>query len=287
VLVAESGQCVASGFAERTHGPTTFGHLPLSARFDPTCCDESLFATPLFAALVPSDAEISAAPELVVHGTRPSFIPWGEDAERGVMQDHIPSLLESSPQLCGWRLHGRSTFETCKMPLGFATSNSYHDIQISFREHILVGIGVVKGQESGIPPAVLQAAVAASHVALRLVALGLAASSFYVPVVSTTGLLMQFGATVVLPRAFPVYIPISKTFDLMDSDDARRASAFLIKAAQYARQIDSRLSAIDIPALFFATESADANCAGCRRLVFCQGLRRGHVFSRARCVRRV
>ena len=255
MLVAEAGQCAASGFAKRTRGPTTFGHLPLSARFDPTCCDASLFATPLFAALVPSDAEISAAPELVVHGTKPSFITWGEDTERGVTQDHIPSLFMSSPELCGWRPHGRSTFEKCQMPLGFAKSNSYHDIQLNFRDHILVGIGEVKGQESGIPPAVLQAAVAASHVALRLVALGLAASSFYVPVVSTTGLLMQFGATVVLSRSFPVYIPISKTFDLMDSDDARRASAFLIKAAHYARQIDARLLDIDIPASVLETRA--------------------------------
>lgn len=251
MLVAEPGQCAASGFA-RTKGPSTFGHLPLSARFDPTCCDESLFTTPLFTALVPTDSEIRNAPELVIRGTKPSFISWGEEVEDGVMQFIIPSLFKSSPEFEGWRLHGRTTFETCGMALGFATSNSYPDIQISFRQNILVGIGEVKGQECGIPPAVLQASVAASHVALRLVALGLAASSFYVPVMSTTGLLMQFGATVVLSPSFPVYIPISKTFDMLDSDDARKASAFLIKAAHYAGQINDRLSAINTPASVLA-----------------------------------
>ena len=238
MLTAPTGQDSASKFP--TSPPAVFGHLPVSAMFDPTCPNARLFS-----ALVPTADEIAASRPFDYFESRIGFRPWGEQETLGV-KDQLTYMLsaEVDPRFQGLVMNGTNNFTSRGMQAGYSNGASFEDFNISFSPGVVVGIGEIKGQESGILAAIIQAAIGASHVALGLLSRGLEAGTFYVPVISTTGSLMHFGATVVLPVSFCTYIPVSDVFNLANLDQNRAASAFLAKAVAYARTLDVRVQEV-------------------------------------------
>mmetsp|Transcript_17988 Transcript_17988/g.36259 ORF Transcript_17988/g.36259 Transcript_17988/m.36259 type:complete len:393 (+) Transcript_17988:394-1572(+) len=84
----------------------------------------------------------------------------------------------------------------------------------------------IKGAERSLAFALRQAALYGSGVAMRQLADGVAASEICVPVAATNGWFMQFGATYVLAPSLPVFLPVSKAFDLMDAEDNKQAMLY-------------------------------------------------------------
>jgi hypothetical protein len=141
--------------------------------------------------------------------------------------------------------HGKGTLGARQMSFGIvdgSSSEDFHFFTWTFlNQPIVLGVVATKGQESGIMQAVIQSSVTATNIAMHLLSAGFAPGQFFVPVVSTTGLLMHFGATVVLDHNFPIFIPISKTLDLMDSHENKVAAAFVQRINLYCRELESKL----------------------------------------------
>jgi hypothetical protein len=64
-----------------------------------------------------------------------------------------------------------------------------------------------------------EAAVTGSNFAMNLLSKGLSSEQCVVPIIGNTGIIMAFGAVIILKGSFPTYIPISKKLDLLDAQE--------------------------------------------------------------------
>lgn len=227
--ITSKGQYTASSFCN--HLPTGFGYLPLLTRFDPT---QFLLALPntLTARLIPSLQEISNAPYLKVSGEKPAYQSWGETAAYGVQWQTLEALRD----LDCYVENGQIQFGSRQLGIGLAKENSYNDIHIH-----LNGLYVTelenKGAESSLLPAVAQSSTSATNFCIGLMSKGVPREECIVPVISNTGINICFGATIMLDKSFPTYIPLSKQLDLLDEHENKTASAYFIKIKDHSHRL--------------------------------------------------
>eukprot|EP01040_Poterioochromonas_malhamensis_P014756 gene14756-16385_t len=227
--ITSKGQYTASSFCN--HLPTGFGYLPLLTRFDPT---QFLLALPntLTARLIPSLQEISNAPYLKVSGEKPAYQSGGETAAYGVQRQTLEALRD----LDCYVENGQIQFGSRQLGIGLAKENSYNDIHIH-----LNGLYVTefenKGAESSLLPAVAQSSTSATNFCIGLMSKGVPREECIVPVISNTGINICFGATIMLDKSFPTYIPLSKQLDLLDEHENKTASAYFIKIKDHSHRL--------------------------------------------------
>jgi hypothetical protein len=218
--VTASHQGVASTFTKRT--VEGWGYLPSSVRFDPLHFrdDRSLYSV-----LVPSPDDCRQARRLRLYGEKPSLVPFGETESNGVN-----AQLSAIADEFGLYSNGQKTLGRRGLAFGIANGASYEDLGIWATRGVVGGIIENKGGEGSISAAVVQAAVTGSNVAMQLLALGLPSDQCVVPVIGNTGIMMAFGAVVVLRGSFASFVPLSKRLDLGDPIERTLASAYLEKA---------------------------------------------------------
>jgi hypothetical protein len=221
-----SQQGVASSFCTQT--PQGFGYLPSSVRFDPTHeCEHSLHGM-----LIPTQEEIDGAPRLRLCGEKAGLQSWGETEASGVTSQ----LNDACALYPGLQGNGQSRLNSRNLGEGIASGTSYEDFHHSFGNHYL-SVLENKGAEGSILAAISQAAVTGSNFAMNLLSKGLSSEQCVVPIIGNTGIIMAFGAVIILKGSFPTYIPISKKLDLLDAQEGQIASAYLMKATNHCRNI--------------------------------------------------
>lgn len=114
------------------------------------------------------------------------------------------------------------------MSAGIATGVSYEDYSRNDK-----WLAEIEGAETGILPAIRQAAVVGTNFAMHQYSSGVPSNQIIVPIAGNTGCLMQFGAIVMLPESFPTFVPLSKQLDITDPVERQIAAAFLLKASEY------------------------------------------------------
>jgi hypothetical protein len=239
-----------------------FGHFPLSTRFDPT--DGSILS-----ALIPSPDELDESVCQILCSELLNFRTLGETKanpssicvtqqfndvlsssfETDEYSAEINSLSFQDLMAEGntlWPAFVANFSSHSARNIGICTRGSVPDFTIFGKvngKKLIVGLGELKGMDTSIDAAVLQAAVGGSYLATNLLSLGFEAGSFCVPLVCSNGMLMQFGAIVILPNStFPVYMPVSDSFDLRSQSGNQLASAYFKKACQYAHILAVRMS---------------------------------------------
>jgi hypothetical protein len=236
--LTDPGQDAASSFTKnRNIKPGGFGYLPSSIRFDPTVDRDD---SSLHCLLVPSTTSASTPPRLRIFGEKPCFQPCTETGAGGVTEQ-----MGVFAAAYGLRVHGQKQFASRHLTFGVAGGASYEDMH--FLQGIEMGIVENKGAEGSISDAVLQGAVMGTNVAMRCLALGLPLERCVIPVVGCTGILMAFGAVIVLDGSFPSYVPLSKRLDLGDPVERNVASSFLAAANHHCKTLAIELTTINHP----------------------------------------
>ena len=159
------------------------------------------------------------------------LIPTGEEDSRGVN-----IVIGSSGSLFRSVVNGRTTLHTINRDMGLATPGSYCDHLLKDEDGIPRGLIELKHGVYSPLQGNRQAAVYGSHLAMGLLKLGVAPERIIVPTCSYTGMLIQFGATIVLKPSFPVFWTISKMLDLADANERRLAVAHINKANAWINQ---------------------------------------------------
>ena len=119
------------------------------------------------------------------------------------------------------------TMKSLRCETGFASENSVCDA--IFKDADNLARGVIEAKESTCSPveAVRQGISEASNMACHQLKIGVSAAEIVVPIVGTTGVLMQFVALVLLQPSFPMVVNLSRVLDLSDQHDRRTAAGFL------------------------------------------------------------
>jgi len=217
LITTPSEQSNASSYASTTFA-YGFGFLPSSYLFDPT------FGLRVWSRLVPTEEfKLERAKGLLVLGEHGNLLYQGEESFDGVrtMLDlylRIPQLISSKSPL---NTRG-----------GVANAASKPDFLWIF-DGTPLGVLEVKGGSSSVLPALRQAAVTATNIAVNLLGRGHSADEIVVPVAGSTGRAMQFGAVIVLEPSFPTFLPTSHILDL--------ANAYLRKASEWVKEFGSTL----------------------------------------------
>lgn len=99
------------------------------------------------------------------------------------------------------------------------------------------GLAEIKGGEHSLAGAKREVSVYGSTVSMDQRASGIAAKDIIVPEVVYNGQSMQFCATFMLETALPVFMTVSKQFDLDDPDDNREAGRFWMKFLEASKDI--------------------------------------------------
>jgi len=232
-LKTPTSQCGASSFC--THIASGFGYLPMKTRFDPTNFTRDS-AISLTAKLIPSELDVTNADLFRLSGELPGFQSRNETASNGVLQRTMSAF-----RLLGWDTfadNGHTSLQGRGLGVGIASGASYNDIHICFN-----GLHCVefenKGAESSLLPALAQSAASATNFCIGLLTKGVALEDCIVPVIANTGMTICFGATIMLKKSFPTYVPLSKQLDLLDEHDCRVASAYLKKALEHAKALSA------------------------------------------------
>jgi Lipopolysaccharide kinase (Kdo/WaaP) family len=227
LITTASEQSNASSFASTTFA-YGFGFFPSSFFFDPT------LGLRVWSCLVPTEEDLMApghATGLSVLGELGNLLYQGEDSTDGVR-----SMLD-------WRLRSPQ-LTSYKSPIntrgGIATAASKPDFLWIF-DGTPLGVLEVKGGSSSVLPALRQAAVTATNIAVNLLERGHSADEIVVPVAGCTGRAMQFGAVIVLEPSFPTFLPTSHILDLACDTSNALASAYLRKASDWVKAFGSTL----------------------------------------------
>jgi hypothetical protein len=225
-------QGLASSFSEPKPRPLCgFGSLPSNLRIDPT--DDCM----LTAALIPSCAHIAcASSNLPLMGEMKSLLPRGKDSHGGIRS--IMNAETKTPLLAGLQSNCRTTLGELQLSYGVADDRSCPDC-IWTGTSAVVGNFVIRGGESSTLLGLREAAVTGTNIAMSLLRKGISIDQCIVPACAYTGMLMQFGATIVLQPSFPVFICTSKVLDLGDETERRVAAAYLDKAKEWTAILDA------------------------------------------------
>ena len=204
-----------------------FGSLPSSFRIDAT--DEYAVST----ALCPTDTDIqSVSEDMPLIGELMDLIPRGEEDSRGVNL-----VIGLSSSLFRSVVNGRTTLHTINLDMGLATPASYCDHLLKDDKGIPRGLIELKSGVYSPLQGNRQAAIYGSHLAMGLLKLGIAPERIIVPTCTYTGMVIQFGATIVLKPSFPVFWTISKLLDMADANERRLAVAHINKANTWINQL--------------------------------------------------
>jgi hypothetical protein len=244
-------QGAASSFLAKAELPKGFGYLPLSTRFDPTV-ERSL--RKLF---FPTMEAIQRSPRLVISGEKPSYNSWGETVSGGV-QDQTEKCLSSL--FLHFVRNGQEPLSSKKLLSGLVNPTSYNDFHYRYHQWYLM-CGEHKGAEGSLLGAVLQMALTNTHFAMGLLERGVPREKCIIPGVANTGMLMLFGATIILDDSFPTFVPLTKQLDLLDAAENQMASAFLARCQDYCLELGKSLTQNPIlPSTYRPSEmSLDSN----------------------------
>jgi len=127
----------------------------------------------------------------------------------------------------------RRTMKSLGCEVGFASPNSVCDGY--FVDKSGMPRGILEGKSNAQSPSdgARQAVAEATNVAFHQFLQGVPVADILVPVVSTTGVLIQFFAVVLLDVAFPMVVNLSRVLDLTSPSDRRIAAGFVIKLTQF------------------------------------------------------
>ena len=242
LVKTHSDQASASSFALRDFA-AGFGFLPSSYLFDPTSDSR------VWSRLVPHPNPLPLSPAASGTGTISDFISLpvlgekgdllyqGEDETHGVryILDHtLPSSFSNLISV-------GSTLNTNGLNGGIVSGQSKPDFMWS-RSGVAFGVLEVKGGSSSVLPAIRQAALTGTNVAVNLLRRGLSPRDVVVPVAGSTGRLMQFGAVIVLEPSLPTFIPTSRILDLSSDESNALACAYLKRASEH---VDTMFAALN------------------------------------------
>jgi hypothetical protein len=191
--------------------------------------------------LIPSEEDIRTAPVLTIYGERPGYQAWGETEPGGVT-----SQTTKYETVFSFEANGQKQLKSRGLEFGIAAGNSYEDHHMKWGHHHMADLED-KGADGSILAALAQGACTGSNFAMAHLRAGLPWNECIVPVAGNTGLLMSFGATVVLQPSFPTFVPLSKLLDLSDSRERRVAAAYLHKMEQFASRLGQRLQELQTP----------------------------------------
>lgn len=218
-LITPSCQNVASTAANGNLYLSGFGSLPTSFRVDAT--DDCL----VWSELCPSDTEISDVNcDMPLIGELMSMIPRGEDPGGGV-----DTIFASEQSLFSSSCNGSTSLKSLNLEVGIATSHSKCD-HILGQESFPCGFIELKGGNHSLTHGNRQSAMYGTHFAIGLQNRGVPRDKIIVPSYTYNGILIQFGATIVLAPSFPVFWTISEVLDMSGSSNRRLAAAYIRKA---------------------------------------------------------
>jgi hypothetical protein len=120
--------------------------------------------------------------------------------------------------------------------LGLATVVSYCD-HLMIRDDVLYGTVELKGGQYSPFFGSRQSAVYSTHFAMKLLQLGVPRENVIVPSYTYTGMLIQFGVTIVLKPSFPVFWTTSKVLDMGDMRERQMAVAYIQKATSWINRL--------------------------------------------------
>ena len=212
--------------------PRGFGYLPMITNFDPTVFLAENEKDSLSFKFIPTEIDVENAIPLNISGELPAFQSRKESSEGGVETITLEALQNFS---C-FASNGQRSFKSRKLGLGIVETTTYNDIHIFFNGLYITEFEN-KGAESSLLPAVAQGATSSTNFCLDLYAKGVPKEHCIVPVVSNNGISMCFGATILLDKTFPTYIPLSKQLDLLNKSENKMASAYLKKIKQHAESV--------------------------------------------------
>ena len=230
VLITNQHQESASTFVQKgAKKPEGFGYLPTTyTKYDPTYYNENSLTN----LLIPTTEEINQASLLLkMNGEKENLSCKGE--EEGIVA-LFESLLSASD---GWIINKRKSFKDNKISYGIASSKSYNDFCIKFDDE-MYSMLEVKGADGSVLDAVCQAAISATHIALRLLSIGIPSKDCIIPVIGSNGLVIIFGATIVLNNSYPTYIPISKQLDIIDENESKIIAAYFSKISNHCKKLN-------------------------------------------------
>ena len=210
-------------------------YLPMCTNFDPTyyLLDKSLHSR-----LVPSASDIKPDNRLKIIAESTSCRTILETSTNGI-HDQTVAVLSKCFDRCGYSLfqsNARTTLATKDLSVGMCNGSTFEDIHVHIRD-FFIAVCEIKGSEASVLPALLQAMLTATHFCIGLYNKGIERSECIVPVVANTGLIMTFGATILLADSCPTYIPLSKQLDLTNDAENALAFAYLKKVVDHCERL--------------------------------------------------
>ena len=240
IETTQSSQTAASSYGKRLLG---FGYLPTSLRVDAmvrlppqhvapsssssdAIAEDSSFEFPkVSSVLCPTENDIAdVTGDMPLCGELMDMLARGENDTCGVDE-----IVSSSPSIFVSTRNGSRTLASLGLEVGLATRTSQCD-HVLYRDLVPQAFFELKGGNVPILLGTRQSAVYGSNFAMSHLKRGISRQQIIVPSYSYNGMLIQFGATVILEPSFPVYWSISKVLDMSDANDRRLALAYIRKA---------------------------------------------------------
>jgi hypothetical protein len=133
---------------------------------------------------------------------------------------------------------GSTSLKDLSLEVGIATAGSACD-QMYVQDKNYFGFIELKGGLFSTLGGSRQSAMYGTHLAIGLLNRGIHRKRVIVPSCTYTGMLMQFGATILLEPSFPVYVTTSKVLDMADEKERQLAAAYICKANSWVAQLIS------------------------------------------------
>jgi hypothetical protein len=219
-LITPSCQNAASTAANGNLYLSGFGSLPTSFRVDAT--DDCV----VWSELCPTDAEISVVNcDMPLIGELMGMIPRGEDPGGGV-----DAIFASEQSLFSSFCNGSTSLKSLNLEVGIALTRSKCDHILGQETLHPGGFIELKGGNHSLTQGNRQSAMYGTHFAIGLLNRGVPREKIIVPSYTYNGMIIQFGATIVLAPSFPVFWTISEVLDMSSASRRRLAAAYIRKA---------------------------------------------------------
>ena len=186
--------------------------------------------------LCPNQSDIdNFSEDMPLIGELMEMISRGETGIGGVNQTFNLSCSSLFTNIIS---NGTSTLSDHSLNVGLATERSQCDF-IYAKERKLFGFIELKGGLQSPLEGMRQSAMYGTHFAIGLLNCGVHRKKVIVPSCMYNGMLMQFGATILLEPSFPVFWTTSKVLDMADNNEQRLALAYICKANSWVEQLIS------------------------------------------------
>ena len=208
-----------------------------SSSVSPIVANDSLTLWPTVrSVLCPTESDLrDVSVNLPFIGELMEMISRGEKGPSGVKQTFN---LSGSSLFTPMDDNGATTLNELNLSVGIATKGSQCD-QIYAQEKTCFGFIELKGGLSSTLGGSRQSAMYGTHFAIGLLNRGINRKRVIVPSCTYTGMLMQFGATILLEPSFPVYVTTSKALDMTDKKERQLAAAYICKVNSWVAQLIS------------------------------------------------